>query len=373
MTIHYNRPDGNYAGWGLHLWGDAIADGVGTEWADPRPPTAPTTFGAYWNVPIQDATKPVNFIIHNGDNKDPGPDQSLNPAETAAVWIKSADQTIYTQRVRRRRTWRSSTTTAPPATTATTDSTNYNDFWGMHTWGGTPIRLDHPASRHPRSTASAPYSRVPLNDAPQTVNYILHRGDTKDPGPDQFLDIARSTAARSGSLQGADPADPYILPIIKGAVSKGDLSLQQAQWIDRSTIMWKIEPKPGYSYSLYYAPDGGLALADNQISGGQSIPLFVDPAGMTDAQKAKWPQLAGYTMFRLRSQDLGARAQHPEGPDGRRGRPAGPGRRRHRAPDPGRARRSVHLHRCAGRDLERRHTHDRRLGAHGQVGQPAPV
>jgi len=50
---------------------------------------------------------------------------------------------------------------------------------------------------------------------------------------------------------------------------------------------------------------GGLVLADNQISGGQSIPLFVDPAGMTDAQKAKWPQLAGYTMFRLRSQDLG--------------------------------------------------------------------
>ncbi len=98
MTIHYNRPDGDYAGWGLHLWGDAIDPSEGTEWATPKPPTAPMTLAPTGTCQIQDATKPVNFIIHNGDNKDPGPDQSLNPAETAAVWIKSADQTIYTQR-----------------------------------------------------------------------------------------------------------------------------------------------------------------------------------------------------------------------------------------------------------------------------------
>jgi len=25
VTVHYGRPDGNYAGWGLHLWGDGVA------------------------------------------------------------------------------------------------------------------------------------------------------------------------------------------------------------------------------------------------------------------------------------------------------------------------------------------------------------
>jgi len=46
VTIHYHRPDGEYGDptssdfndyWGLHLWGDAIAPGVGTEWDRPRP------------------------------------------------------------------------------------------------------------------------------------------------------------------------------------------------------------------------------------------------------------------------------------------------------------------------------------------------
>ena len=38
-TVHYQRSGGDYAGWGLHLWGDAIADGVATDWNAPRPPT----------------------------------------------------------------------------------------------------------------------------------------------------------------------------------------------------------------------------------------------------------------------------------------------------------------------------------------------
>ena len=68
--------------------------------------------------------------------------------------------------------------------------------------------------------------------------------------------------------------------------------------------MWKIDAKPDYTYALHYAPDGGITLANNQISGGQSIRLFVDPNGLSAEQLAKWPQLAGYTMFRLQSKDL---------------------------------------------------------------------
>ena len=30
--------------------------------------------------------KPVNFIIHRGDAKDPGPDQSMIPADDASVF-----------------------------------------------------------------------------------------------------------------------------------------------------------------------------------------------------------------------------------------------------------------------------------------------
>jgi len=98
VTIHYHRPDGVYDGWGLHLWGDAIADGAGTTWANPRPFDGVDDFGAFWKVPIKNASQPVNFIIHQGDTKDPGPDQSMIPVEGAHAWIVSGDETIYSQR-----------------------------------------------------------------------------------------------------------------------------------------------------------------------------------------------------------------------------------------------------------------------------------
>ena len=63
VTIHYKRADNTYTDWGLHLWGDGLGTGVPTEWATPRPYDGVDDFGAYWNVPVSDATKPVNFII----------------------------------------------------------------------------------------------------------------------------------------------------------------------------------------------------------------------------------------------------------------------------------------------------------------------
>jgi hypothetical protein len=44
------------------------------------------------------------------------------------------------------------------------------------------------------------------------MGYILHRGDEKDPGPDQILDLA-DDGYEVWQLQGADPADPYVLPV----------------------------------------------------------------------------------------------------------------------------------------------------------------
>ena len=297
VSVHYSRPDANYTGWGLHLWGDAIADGVATDWASPRPFDGVDDFGAYWNVPIKDATKPVNFIIHNGENKDPGPDQSLNPSATAAVWIKSADKTIYTQRC------------AADKLAIIHYHRPAGDYtgWGLHLWGDAIDPTEATAWDAPKLPTGADgfgaYWSIKIQDSTKTVNYIIHNGNEKDPGPDQFLSFDK-WGCEVWQLQAAEAGNPYVLPIIKGAISRGDLSLQQAQWIDRSTIMWKIDAKPDYTYALHYAPDGGITLANNQISGGQSIRLFVDPNGLSAEQLAKWPQLAGYTMFRLQSKDL---------------------------------------------------------------------
>jgi alpha-amylase len=101
-TVHYRRPAGDYADWGLHLWGDAIADGVATTWDAPRQrETAPDAFGAVYKIPLKDDTKPVNFIMHRPsgdvvpDTREPGGDRSFVPLDHPEIWLVQGDPTVY--------------------------------------------------------------------------------------------------------------------------------------------------------------------------------------------------------------------------------------------------------------------------------------
>ena len=53
--------------------------------------------------------------------------------------------------------------------------------------------------------------RVDLVDGAEQLAYILHRGETKDPGPDQSLDFA-TYGHEVWQLQDADPENPYVAP-----------------------------------------------------------------------------------------------------------------------------------------------------------------
>lgn len=87
VVIHYNRPDGNYDGWGLHVWesfqkkaeaadewaakemSDRPLEGV--TWFKPVKPTGKDDFGIYWAIPAKEfGNGRVNYIIHKGDKKD---------------------------------------------------------------------------------------------------------------------------------------------------------------------------------------------------------------------------------------------------------------------------------------------------------------
>ena len=89
--IHYDRTADDYTGWGLHLWGDAIADSVKTEWATPRPYDGIDDFGAYWDVPLTNPQAALNFIIHKGDDKDVGSDETFIPAVAGEIWRNQGD------------------------------------------------------------------------------------------------------------------------------------------------------------------------------------------------------------------------------------------------------------------------------------------
>jgi hypothetical protein len=203
VTMHYHRDDGDYTDWGLHLWGQAIDPAEETDWTNPKPPTGEDDFGLYWNINIVDPTQAVNFIIHRGDEKDPGPDQSFIPQEDATVWIMSGDETIYKQKgaalgIATLHYHR------PAGDYGDYTSADYNDFWGLHTWEG----ADDPGWTTPRKpdrfdTFGAVFE-VPLFEGAVQMGYIFHRGDEKDPGPDQFLVFAED-GYEVWQLQGADP------------------------------------------------------------------------------------------------------------------------------------------------------------------------
>jgi pullulanase-type alpha-1,6-glucosidase len=302
VTIHYNRPDGVYDGWGLHLWGDAIDDSVSTSWDTPRPYDNIDAFGAYWNVPIVDATQQLNYILHKGGDKDPnGDDQSLIPSQTPAVWIKSMTG-IFTQACAADGAFGSAILHyhRPAGDYGDYNSSNFEDFWGLHTWGA----AEDPGWITPRKPAEVgvfgPRFEVPRING-NALGYILHRGGTKDQPADQSLDFAK-WGCEVWQAQGADPENPYILPILRGTVAAGDLNKARAHWIDRNTIAWDVEPA-GDTTGLYYSLGGAIVLNGDLIQGYDNvIPLIYDPQGLSAAQKAKWPHLADYKAYRIGNQ-----------------------------------------------------------------------
>ena len=74
-VIHYRRPDGDYAGWGLHAWEGTEAKPV---WRTPLSPAAWDAFGAVFRVPVTPDAIGLRFVLHRGDEKDLPDDQRLD-------------------------------------------------------------------------------------------------------------------------------------------------------------------------------------------------------------------------------------------------------------------------------------------------------
>ncbi|GAP45273.1 pullulanase [Streptomyces azureus] len=89
-VLHYHRADGNYDGWGLHVWTGAAHP---TEWSNPLKPVKTDTYGAVFEVPLSDGATSLSYIIHKGDEKDLPADQSLDlRASGHEVWLLSGQE-----------------------------------------------------------------------------------------------------------------------------------------------------------------------------------------------------------------------------------------------------------------------------------------
>lgn len=79
IALFYKREDANYQGWGLHIWnGEGCGDYAAptsdnshfANWSDPYPADGEhPQYGAYYILTITPGASCYNFIVHNGDNK----------------------------------------------------------------------------------------------------------------------------------------------------------------------------------------------------------------------------------------------------------------------------------------------------------------
>nr|WP_206327530.1 pullulanase-type alpha-1,6-glucosidase [Streptomyces sp. S3(2020)] len=89
-VLHYHRADGNYDGWGLHVWTGAANP---TDWSKPLEPVKTDTYGAVYEVPLTDGATSLSYILHKGDEKDLPSDQSLDlTASGHEVWLVNGQE-----------------------------------------------------------------------------------------------------------------------------------------------------------------------------------------------------------------------------------------------------------------------------------------
>lgn len=96
VTVHYQRVEGDYAGWNLWLWGDVSNSGSAYQF------TGDDAFGKVgtFNVPTVAADTKIGIIVrlNNWEAKDVGPDRFITqfkPDGSAEVWLIQNEPTIY--------------------------------------------------------------------------------------------------------------------------------------------------------------------------------------------------------------------------------------------------------------------------------------
>jgi pullulanase-type alpha-1,6-glucosidase len=92
----------------------------------------------------------------------------------------------------------------------------------------------------------------------------------------------------------------HVLTIGAEGGPKGNLARARAHWVAEDTIAWSLSGvQSDWAITLHTAPEGGLVLGEDGVTGGAEIPLTHDPAGLSSEIRALFPHLASYAAFKL--------------------------------------------------------------------------
>lgn len=87
---------------------------------------------------------------------------------------------------------------------------------------------------------------------------------------------------------------------ITDSLPKSVTAERGAHWVRRDLLAWNLpDERAGFSYRLYWAPEGGLVNDDGTITGGSAVPLHLDSSGLPASMRREFPHLSSYEVLRV--------------------------------------------------------------------------
>ncbi len=318
VRVHYHRPDGAYADWGLHLWqvdadGRHVGDYAGVDWASPLPRAGVDAYGAYFDIDpsrFGASATGFGFIVHRpGQAGDPSVDRSWQFEAGDAFWLRSGDATVYAA---------NPLAATPDIDTVRVHYRRYDNGyaqWGLHLWQGSGIDTARlagldigdwnapvPLSAMPNYTVSADGVEVafdlpvlnPRDDAGRTrVDFVLHgmpgnpHGgvDNKD-GWTSDIGIGFSALTADGRTAHAwlvqQEPRVFAAPPDLGRASTTDA---RAVWLSRRLLQWPRTDATG-RFRLHHSAAGAIVARKGEMVRGADGALALSVAGDVPADVA---------------------------------------------------------------------------------------
>ncbi|MFE9834411.1 pullulanase-type alpha-1,6-glucosidase [Streptomyces sp. NPDC005551] len=292
-VVHYKRPDGDYTDWRLYAWGD-LADGESTSWPAGHDFVGRDAYGAFAYVKLKPGASSVGFLVIDKDgNKDVSADRTIDVTKTGEVWVEQGKEALRTERP------------DGPAPDRSKAVLHYHradgdyDGWGLHVWTGAANGTDWSKPLEPaRKDAYGAVFEVPLAEGATSLSYILHKGDTKDLPTDQSLDLT----ADGHEVWMLGGQEKYLLPQPAGSAAALDPTTSKAVWIDRDTVAWNGADGAA-STQLLASRHGSITVENGTLTSDDERWLRLSKTSLTDAQKARFPHLKGYTAWSVDPRD----------------------------------------------------------------------
>ena len=97
VRLHFHRPNHDYVGWGLYVWGSGLVLPHHVTWDRPLQPSGVDAYGVYFDVEVEPHVNTFNFIVHRGETKAAPVDMAVEITRHGReVWLLENSSTVFT-------------------------------------------------------------------------------------------------------------------------------------------------------------------------------------------------------------------------------------------------------------------------------------